>query len=86
VQITSKNPEKDLGGLVAKLNESAVKLDQGKFCDSVAKLNDFKARVQQLSAAGKISFEDSDELGRDADAAIACVVNLAASAGIACGV
>ena len=43
VQITSNNVEKDRDGLVAKLNESAVKLDRAKFCDSIAKLNDFKA-------------------------------------------
>ena len=86
VQITSNNAEKDLGGLVAKLNESAVKLDQAKFCDSIAKLNDFKARVQQLSAAGRLSFEDADQLSRAADAAIACVVNVATSAGVACAV
>ena len=84
VQITSNNAVKDLGGLVTKLNESAVKLDQAKFCDSIAKLNDFKARVQQLVAAGKVSFEDADQLNREADAAIACVVNVATSAGVAC--
>lgn len=86
VQITSNNAEKDLAGLVSKLNDSAIKLDQAKFCDSIAKLNDFKARVQQLSAAGKITPEDGDDLSRDADAAIACVVNVATSAGVACAV
>jgi hypothetical protein len=86
VQMTGNNAAKDVAGLVSKLNESALKLDQAKFCDSVAKLNDFKARVQQLSGAGKISPENSDELSRDADAAIACVVNVAASTGVACAI
>ena len=84
VQITSNNAEKDLAGLVTKLNDAAIKLDQAKWCDSIAKLNDFKARVQQLAAAGKVLSEDADQLGRDADAAIACVVNVATSAGVTC--
>ena len=81
VTITGKSADKDLNGLVAKLNEAALKVDQGKFCDAVAKLNDFKAKVNQLIAAGKINQDPAlgttgQELLNDADATIAALNEL----------
>jgi hypothetical protein len=84
VQLVGKNASKDLSGLLAKLDESIVKLDEGKFCDSIAKLADFKARVQQLSGAGKLPADAADQLSGDADAAIACVGDAATSANVSC--
>lgn len=55
VVITGKSAEKDRAGLLEKLNEAKLKVDQAKFCDAVAKLNDFKARVNALIVAGKIN-------------------------------
>ncbi len=56
VAITGKAAEtKDRPGLLDKVNESVLKVDQAKFCDAVAKLNDFKVRVNALIAAGKIN-------------------------------
>jgi hypothetical protein len=84
VQIAGKNAEKDRAGLVSKLTEASIKLDQAKFCDAIAKLNDFKSRVQELVAAGQLRFETGEGLSSDADRAIACVAGVANSAGVPC--
>ena len=81
VVITGKSADKDLAGLVGKLNEAALKVDQGKFCDAVAKLNDFKARVNALIVAGRINQDPAlgttgTELLADADATIAALNEL----------
>ena len=81
VLITGKSAEKDRAGLVAKLDEATLKVDQGKFCDAIAKLNDFKVRVNQLIAAGKINQDPAagttgQELLSDADATIAALNEL----------
>lgn len=91
VIITGKSAEnKDRPGLLAKLNEGTLKLDQGKFCDSITKLNDFKARVNALIADGKINQDPTlgttgQELLSDADAIIASLNQLQVqSTGAAC--
>ena len=81
VAITGKSADKDLAGLVGKLNEAALKVDQGKFCDAVVKLNDFKARVNALIVAGRINQDPAlgttgQELLNDADATIAALNEL----------
>ena len=90
VVITGKAAEKDRTGLLDKLNEAALKVDQAKFCDAVAKLNDFKARVNALITAGKINQDPAlgttgTELLTDADAIIAALNELQVqSTGTAC--
>ena len=91
VAITGKAAEtKDRPGLLEKVDESVLKLDQGKFCDSVAKINDFKVRVNALIAAGKINQDPAlgttgQELLTDADAIIAALNQLQVqSTGAAC--
>ena len=81
VLITGKSAEKDRAGLVAKLDEASLKVDQAKFCDAIAKLNDFKVKVNQLIAAGKINQDPAagttgTELLNDADATIAAINEL----------
>ena len=81
VVITGKSADKDRAGLILKLNEATLKVDQGKFCDAVAKLNDFKVRVNALIAAGKINQDPAvgttgQELLNDADATIAALNEL----------
>jgi len=77
VTITGKSAEtKDRPGLLAKLDEATLKVDQAKFCDAIAKLNDFKVKVNALIAAGKINQDPAagttgQELLNDADAIIA---------------
>lgn len=91
VAITGKSAEtKDRPGLLAKLDEATLKVDQGKFCDAIAKLNDFKARVNALVVAGKINQDPAlgttgQELIADADATIAALNELQTqSGGAAC--
>ncbi len=77
VTITGKQAEtKDRPGLLEKINEASLKVDQAKFCDAVVKINDFKNRVNALIAAGKINQDPAlgttgTELLADADAIIA---------------
>ena len=91
VAITGKAAEtKDRPGLLDKVNESVLKVDQAKFCDAVAKLNDYKARVNALISAGKINQDTAlgttgTELLADADAIIAALNELQVqSTGTAC--
>ena len=90
VAIAGRSAEtKDRPGLILKLDEANLKLDQAKFCDSIQKLNDFKARVNQLAAAGRINQDPNagttaQELLADADAAIACVNDLVTQSGTTC--
>lgn len=91
VVITGKSAEtKDRPGLLEKVNEATLKLDQAKFCDAVAKVNDFKTRVNALIAAGKINQDPAlgttgTELLADADAIIAGLNELQTqSTGTAC--
>ena len=82
VVITGKSAEtKDRPGLLVKLDEATLKVDQAKFCDAVAKLNDYKARVTALSEAGRINQDPAlgttgQELLNDADAIIAALNEL----------
>ena len=81
VLITSKQADKDRAGLLGKLNEASLKVDQAKFCDAVAKLNGFKVSVNALIAAGKINQDPAlgttgQELLNDADATIAALNEL----------
>jgi hypothetical protein len=90
VVITGKSAEKDRAGLLGKLNEASLKVDQAKFCDAIAKLNDFKARVNALIVAGRINQDPAlgttgQELLNDADATIAALNELQVqSTGAAC--
>jgi len=87
VVITGKAAEtKDRPGLLDKLNEASLKVDQAKFCDAVAKLNDFKVRVNALIVAGKINQDPAvgttgQELLADADATIAALNELQTQGG-----
>lgn len=81
VLITGKSAEKDRAGLLAKLDEASLKVNQAKFCDAIAKLNDFKVRVNALITAGKINQDPAagttgTELINDADATIAAINEL----------
>lgn len=81
VVITGKSADKDRATLLAKLNEASLKVDQAKFCDAIVKLNDFKVKVNQLIAAGKINQDPAlgttgQELLADADATIAALNEL----------
>jgi hypothetical protein len=91
VVITGKSAEtKDRPGLLEKLDEAILKVDQAKFCDAIAKLNDFKARVNHLITVGRINQDPAagttgQELLNDADAIIAAINELQVqSTGVAC--
>ena len=75
VVVTGKNAEKDRSGLLGKLNDASLKMDQAKFCDAVGKLNDFKTKINQLIASGKINQDPAagttgQDLLNDADGII----------------
>lgn len=81
VLITGRQADKDRQGLVGKINEASLKVDQAKFCDAIAKLNNFKTSVNALIATGKINQDPAlgttgQELLNDADATIAALNEL----------
>src|SRR5687768_17470005 len=90
VAITGKQADKERLALLNKINEASLKLDQAKFCDSIAKLNDFKASVNHLITVGRINQDPAlgttgTELLADADAIIAALNELQVqSTGTAC--
>ncbi|HEX2270589.1 MAG TPA: hypothetical protein VHH35_13675 [Pyrinomonadaceae bacterium] len=90
VIISGKSAEKDRTGLLDKLNEVSLKVDQAKFCDAIVKVNDFKVRVNHLIAVGRINQDPAagttgQELLSDADAIIAGLNDLQVqSTGAAC--
>lgn len=95
VTITGKSADKDRAGLIGKIDNASFSLDQAKFCDAIQKLNDFKVKVNQLIAAGRINQNPTDAAGNplvtgtqllaDADAAINCINNLQIqSTGVGC--
>ena len=90
VVITGKSADRDRAGLLLKLDEASLKLDQGKFCDAIVKVNDFKVKVNALIAAGRINQDPAagttgQELLADADAIIAALNELQVqSTGAAC--
>lgn len=90
VTITGKSADRDRNQLLAKLSDVSLKVDQAKFCDAVAKLNDFKAKVNSLIADGQINQDPTlgttgQDLLNDADAIIKALNELQVqSTGTAC--
>lgn len=93
IQINGKFAEtKDRPGLLGQLDSVALTLDQGKFCNSVKKVQDFQEKVRQLIADGTKINQDptlgptGSELLADADAIIKALNELAAQSnnGSAC--
>jgi hypothetical protein len=76
VAISGMNAERNRTGLLGKLSNAEVKLDQGKFADAIQKLDDYEAKVSQLAASGSISAADANLLLSGADDAIACISQL----------
>ncbi len=89
VVITGKNAAKDRAGLLAKLDGASTDLERGKLCGAIRKLTDFRDKVNQLIAAGKINNDPTvgttgQNLVDDANEAIACVQAAVAASGITC--
>lgn len=74
-----QNAAKDQAGLLDKLDLASTKLALGKNPDAAQKLTDFRNKVIQLDAQGKISHEDAVMLIDGANQAIACIQSLNAS-------
>src|SRR5688572_5694447 len=92
IAISGKNAEsKDRPGLLGQLDGVALTLDQGKFCNSVTKVNDFQKKVNDMISAGKLNQDPTlgptgQELLSDGDAIIAALNQIQAqSNGGTCG-
>jgi hypothetical protein len=86
-QVTGKKADKDLTGLIRTLDAATETLAAGKLCDSIKKLEDFKIKVDQLVAAGRLTGEvgpSGDQLIAGADAAIGCIAGESMTAGGSC--
>ncbi len=84
VQIFGKQAEtKDRPGLLGQLDGVALTLDQGKFCNSVKKVQDFQVKVNAMIADGTKINQDptlgptGSELVADGDAIIKALNELA---------
>jgi hypothetical protein len=64
---------KDVTSLQGKLAQAEQKLAAGKTDDAIAKVVDFRTRVEQLGAAGKLGADDAATLAQGANQAIACI-------------
>jgi hypothetical protein len=69
---------KDEAGLLAKAQNSSIKLDQGKFADSLQKLLVYESALDALHSGTKAKIGDYEftVLSTDVDNAIVCVQNL----------
>jgi hypothetical protein len=76
VAISGMNAEKNRTGLLGKLSNAEIKLDQGKFADAIQKLDDYEAKVRQLAASGSISAADANLLLSGVDDAVVCISQL----------
>jgi hypothetical protein len=92
ISISGKQAEsKDRPGLLGQLDGVALTLDQGKFCDSITKVRDFKKKVSDMISAGKLNQDPTlgptgQELLSDGDAIIAALNELQVqSTGSPCG-
>jgi hypothetical protein len=67
--------QKDVGGLLAKLDAASAKLAAGKNTDAVAKLVDFQTTLNTLAAAPKpkVDAAVAQALSAEAQGAIGCI-------------
>lgn len=74
VTFLGRQADKDRAGLLGKLEDAQVKLDEGKFADAIGKLTDFRETVIALrdAAKPKLSADDAQKLLDAVDVAIAC--------------
>ncbi len=75
VTFLGRQADKDRAGLLGKLQDAQVKLDDGKFADTIGKLTDFRETVIALrdAAKPKLSADDAQKLLDAVDLAIACI-------------
>ncbi|HET9439401.1 MAG TPA: hypothetical protein VFO52_04495, partial [Longimicrobiales bacterium] len=75
VTFLGRQADKDRAGLQGKLDNAQVKLDEGKFADTIDKLTDFRETVIALrdAAKPKLSAADAQKLLDAVDMALACV-------------
>ena len=86
VSIKGRNAKKDRAELTAQLETALTDLDTVKPCTAVAKLKDFKIKINQLIAARSINVDESagttaKNLIDEADATIKCISTESAGCG-----
>jgi len=77
-ELLSKRAEMDRAGLIGKLKNALIKLDELKIGDAIQKVEDYRAKVVQLRDAGKpkISAKSAATLLTGADDVLACLGEL----------
>jgi hypothetical protein len=78
VNQTSFTSSKDQVSLLRQLDSVRTELGKGKIADAIKKTRDFRVKVEQLVAGGKIGAADGQALLAGADDAIACLQELQA--------
>jgi hypothetical protein len=75
--VTNFASVKDQTGLLGKLDNASTALAAGKNAGAVAKLTDFRTKVQTLGATGKLGADDAARLDVQAAAAVSCIDSMA---------
>ncbi len=70
---TGKNAAGDQAGLLQRLTDAQVKLNEGKPADAIVKLTQFRDKAATLAATGKLDAEQATVLVAGTDQTIACV-------------
>ena len=73
VVITGGKVDKERAGLLKLIDDAQALAERGKTSDAGKKLLDYKVKVDQLEAAGRIDAESADQLRAEAEATIACL-------------
>ena len=87
IPISGKQAEsKDRPGLIGQLSGVSLTLDQGKFCNSVTKVQDFQKKVNDMISAGKLNQDPTlgptaQDLLNDSNAIIAALNDLQVQSG-----
>ena len=71
-----QNAEKTRTGLLGKLDAASADLTVGKNTDAIQKLTDFRTKVEQLNAQGKIAPANAATLITGADNTILCIQSI----------
>lgn len=70
---SQNNAAQDEAGLIGKLENAKINLDQGKKREAIAKVRDYLGKVKRLGREGKLDADDAAELAAGAKAVIVCI-------------
>ena len=79
--VQGQSAEKDRANLVGKVDNAAAAFNKKKYCDAIAKLDDYLVKVNALAGAGRISEADRSAIVAAAGNLINCIQTFQTSNG-----